>query len=204
MSSLEADQWKSLLRRLNSLIFESDRRRANLPPEFLSAGWCGLPPASHESVTEAEQRLGIRLPPSYKSFLSVTNGWYLFSSFIERLFSVHEIDWLRVLRPDDLALIQQYYKEDEITDKQYLDYDTPKNMEFLRHRYYPDCLLVGRGWTGEGEMILLNSKIVFPDGEWEAIFFADWLPGNKRYPSFRDLVEATIKTEEFMERSGGG
>ncbi len=38
---------------------------------------------------------------------------------------------------------------------------------------YPDCLLVGKSWSEEGEMALLNSRIVFPNGEWEGIFFAD-------------------------------
>ena len=98
---------------------------------------------------------------------------YLFSSFIERLLPICEVDWLRAADPDSLTAIQEYYREDEISDQEYLDYENDKHRECFRHRYYPDCLLVGKSWSGEGEMVLLNSRIVFPNGEWEGIFFAD-------------------------------
>jgi len=122
---------------------------------------------------EGRTRLGTRLPPSYRRFLSVANGWRLFSSFIERLLPICEVDWLRAADPDSLSAIQEYYREDEISDQEYLDYENDKHRESLRHRYYPNCLLVGKPWSGEGEMVLLNSRIVFPNGEWEGIFFAD-------------------------------
>jgi len=48
-------------------------------------------------------------------------------------------------------------------------------------------------------MVLLNSRIVFPNGEWEAIFFADWIPGNQRYRSFRDLVEKSVRSQESFD-----
>ena len=194
------DEWRSLLSKLNSMVLQSDRMKSNIPPEVLSTGWCGLPPALEKTLLEAEQRLGTVLPPSYRSFLSVANGWFKFGSFIERLFSVHEIDWLRVADPESLAVIQEY-PEDEIDDEVYFDYDTDKHMTALRHRYYPDCLLVGKGWHDNGDMVLLDSKPIFPNGEWEAIFYADWLPGNRRYRSFREFVEATVKREEFIEKS---
>ena len=168
--------------------------RRSCPP-----GWCGLPPASEELISKAERRLGTRLPPSYRSFLSVANGWRLFSSFIERLLPICEVDWLRAADPDSLSAIQEYYREDEISDQEYLDYENDKHRECLRHRYYPDCLLVGKSWSGEGEMVLLNSRIVFPNGEWEAIFFADWIPGNQRYRSFRDLVEKSVRSQESFD-----
>ena len=37
---------------------------------------------------------------------------------------------------------------------------------------------------------LLNPKVVTKDGEREAWFFANWLPGTIRYRSFRDLMKA--------------
>jgi len=40
---------------------------------------------------------------------------------------------------------------------------------------------------------LLNPNVVGADGEWEAGYFADWVPGVDRYPSFQALME--------MERS---
>ncbi len=35
---------------------------------------------------------------------------------------------------------------------------------------------------------LLNPKAVTPDGEWEAWFFANWVPGARRFPSFAHLM----------------
>jgi hypothetical protein len=187
-----SEDWNSLLARLNSLILKSEKWQVYLTPEILSSGWCGLAPASPNVLGEAEQRLGARLPPSYKRFLSIANGWRPFSSFVESLLPVQDVDSFRVKRPEDLAMIQEYYQEDEISDRDYLDYETDKHNVAIRHRYYPDCLLVGTPWGDGGDLILLNSKIVFPNGEWEAIFFASWLPGNERYRSFRELVEERV------------
>jgi hypothetical protein len=202
MSNVRTDDWTPLLSKLTSLLLDDEQLRSHLPPEALSAGWCGLPPASQELLLEVEQRLGLRLPPSYRSFLSITNGWHLFGSFIERLIPVDDVNWLRLVEPDTLAELQECYQEDDVSDEQYLDYDTPKNQVLLRHRYWPDCLLVSKGW--DGEMILLNSKIVFATGEWEAIFFANWVPGNERYRSFRELAEATVRSQEFINESKSG
>ncbi|MFD8203865.1 SMI1/KNR4 family protein [Streptomyces sp. NPDC059701] len=33
------------------------------------------PPATREEIAAAEERLGTRLPPSYRGFLEVSNGW---------------------------------------------------------------------------------------------------------------------------------
>src|SRR6266705_6789020 len=99
MSNSQTEDWSLLLSRLNSLIFRSDSWKSHLTPEILSAGWCGHPPASEESLSIAERRLGIRLPPSYRSVLSIADGCYPFGSFIERLLPVGEVDWLRNADP---------------------------------------------------------------------------------------------------------
>lgn len=39
------------------------------------AGWLGEPGATDAEITVAEQRLGMRLPPSYRAFLKQTNGF---------------------------------------------------------------------------------------------------------------------------------
>lgn len=38
------------------------------------------------------------------------------------------------------------------------------------------------------DVYLLNPRVVTPDGEWEAWYFAHWLPGAVRYRSFWDLM----------------
>ena len=33
------------------------------------------PPASEEQIAKLEQKIGIALPPSYRAFLTIHNGW---------------------------------------------------------------------------------------------------------------------------------
>jgi hypothetical protein len=39
--------------------------------------------------------------------------------------------------------------------------------------------------------------VVFADGEWEAWFFANWLPGASRYRSFAEMMEA--ERQNFLD-----
>lgn len=194
MSTLANHDWMPVLSRLNSILLGSDKWKRYLTSAALSTEWCGQPPAPESEILKAEARLGVTLPPSYRSFLSISNGWRPFDSFIESLLSVQEIERFRSADPERLAILQECYAEDNISDDEYFDYETPKHIEAMRTRYYPDSLLLGKDWGGESDMVLLNPHIVFPDGEWEAIFFANWVPGNTRYRSFREFVEKSINT----------
>jgi len=162
-----------------------------VPAEARSAGWCGLPPASEEEIVAAEKRLGVTLPPSYRSFLAFSNGWCPYSSVIWRLLPANEIEWLRMADPEGVAEVQEFYRADALTDEEYLDYDYPDHSERLRQEYHPDCLVVGKPRCSSpagGELLLLNPRVISADGEWEAIYFDAWAPGNKRCRTFRDLV----------------
>lgn len=195
------DYWRMLLSRLNSLLTTSDNWKKELTPEALSAGWCGSPPAPESEIVETEKRLGITLPPSYRSFLAISNGWHPFDNSIERLLPVQQIDWLRVTDPEAAAAIPECYTADEIVDEDYVDYSDDYHSTAIRPWYYPDCLLVGKPWQSEGDLILLNPKVTSPDQEWEAIFFANWLPGNERFRTFRDLIAKHIQLSEMLEAS---
>jgi hypothetical protein len=43
---------------------------------------------------------------------------------------------------------------------------------------------------GDSAICLLNPQVVTPEGDWEAWFFANWLPGANRYRSFWELMQA--------------
>jgi SMI1 / KNR4 family (SUKH-1) len=189
-----------ILSRLNSIILRTERWRHLLASEALSSGWCGQPPAMESEILEVERRLGLPLPPSYRSFLLISNGWRPFSSFIERLLPVSQIERFRDADPGDAALMQELYQDDELPDGDYLDYETAEHNVALRSSYYSDSILVGKKWQiGGGELLLLNPQIVFSNGEWEAIFFANWIPGNERYRSFFDLVNESVNTLQRIE-----
>ena len=42
-------------------------------------------------------------------------------------------------------------------------------------------------------MYLLNPQVTSADGEWEAFFFAHWVPGVRRFPSFGALMQAELE-----------
>jgi SMI1 / KNR4 family (SUKH-1) len=187
------NDWMPVLSRLNSILLGSDEWKGYLTERALSTAWCGQPPAPESEILKTEGRLGLSLPPSYRSFLLISNGWHPFNSFIERLLPVQEVERFRIAEPEDSALIQELYQEENVPDSIYLDYETPEHMVAVRARYYPDSLLAGRKWDGGGgELLLLNPQIVSGDGEWETIFFGNWLPGNRRYRSFFDFIRETV------------
>lgn len=191
MSDAIADDWSTLLTRLNSTLLNSDTWKQQIPAGARSAGWCGLRPASEEEILAAEERLGVTLPPSYRSFLGFSNGWRPYNSVIERLLPVQEIEWLRTADPEGVAAFLEFYRADVLTDEEYLDYADPDHSETLRKEYHPDCLVVGMPrWPSPvgRERLLLNPKVISADGEWEAIFFAEGAPDKKRCRTFRDLV----------------
>ena len=159
--------------------------------------WCGSSPAPVSEMLRTEARLGLALPPSYRSFLSVSNGWSPFGTFIRRLLPVHELMQYREANPNDLVSILEM-GEDDISDSDYLDYESLRNRQGLRPRYYAESLLVSEG-CGGGELVLLNPSVIAADGEWETIFFANWIPGNRRYRSFLDFVEYSVKSLENLE-----
>ena len=57
------------------------------------SGWLGYLGAKEEQIAAAEEHLGQRLPPSYRAFLQVSNGWRNAGPFIDRLWSTEEVDW---------------------------------------------------------------------------------------------------------------
>ena len=47
---------------------------------------------------------------------------------------------------------------------------------------------------GDGAVVLLNPKVVTPEGEWETWFFANWLPGAVRYRSLAEWLADERRT----------
>ena len=91
MSSFD---WEKFLKRWSQELLESlGSDRHTLPSDVIASGWLGYPGATEADIAQAETRLGAKLPPSYRAFLKVTNGWRQTTPFISRLWSTQEIDW---------------------------------------------------------------------------------------------------------------
>lgn len=174
--------WQELLSQWGREIIAEDELAEQLPPEVRASGWLGYPGATDEQISAAETRLGTTFPPSYREFLKVTNGWRMTTSFIERLWSTDEVAWMVDQDPDTVAIWEEY--DDDVDDAEYLVYGTNVDQP-LRGAYFRTALAVSD--YGDG-IYLLNPRTVTSEGEWEAWFFAPWIPGARRHRSFSDLM----------------
>ncbi len=178
-----------------------------LPSDVLRSGWLGYAGATEAQIAEAEAQLRLVLPPSYRAFLKITNGWRYTTPFIYHLWPVERIalfperrqEWLDAFLTqqdsDPLNYLGGRSRYPHVSDTEYLIYGVEQDCSKLRLEYLFTALEISD--RGDGSIYLLNPKIVAANGEWEAWFFGDWLPGADRYPSFQELMEAEY--EIFLE-----
>jgi hypothetical protein len=188
--SVTINDWRQFLETWNSELIQAGAY-ADLPPEVVDSGWLGFPGATDEQLSVVEARLGVELPWSYREFLTASNGWRRTGTSIWRVWSTEEIDWFRVRNAEWIdAYVNPFggHGEWSLTDEEYLVYDETQDSVRFRVEYLESALEVSD--IGDSAIYLLNPKVVTPDGEWEAWFFANWLPGAIRYRSFAELMEA--------------
>lgn len=164
------------------------------PGDVLKSKWLGFPPATDALIAAADERLGIPLPPSYREFLKVTNGWRRLNHAIDRVWGTEEIGWFKKEHKDWIGAYTGptlYGPRDETPDEEYFSYENP--MDF-RPGHLRETLQISA--VGDSAVFLLNPQVIGADGEWEAWFFANWNPGAQRFRSFHELMDA--KFHEFL------
>ncbi|MTD55114.1 SMI1/KNR4 family protein [Amycolatopsis pithecellobii] len=135
----------------------------------------GYEPASEDAIRAAEERLGVRLPPAYRNFLLVSNGWS--SSLSElSLLDVDHIGWFSEAEADLLAA-----------------WSEPGMEHFAEWiGVLERCLLISQGEGGSGGHWLLRVGDPAGGGEWTAY---EWWPGDgadpEPYDNFAVLVTST-------------
>lgn len=176
--------WESLLREWSLALLTSNDLREEPPTEAIESEWLGYLPATEEQILTLEARLDIQLPPSYRAFLKVSNGWRQINQFIYKLWSTEEINWFKVRNQD---WIDAWSTDHEPIDEKYLIYGEEQNVLVVPPQYLATALEISD--VGDSCIFLLNPQIVTPEGEWEAWFFANWLPGATRYRSFWEMMQ---------------
>src|ERR1035438_8174546 len=126
----------------------------------IAVGWLGERGATEVEITLAEERLGTRLPPSYRAFLAESNGFDDIGPFIYRLYNAAEIDWLRVRNQD---WIDAYQRGVDISPEEHLA--NPEDCVRFRTAYLSSCLQISV--EGDSAVVLLNPEVINDDGEWE-------------------------------------
>ncbi|MFD9467495.1 SMI1/KNR4 family protein, partial [Streptomyces sp. NPDC060027] len=96
MTDTTAFDWRSLLLRWSGEWADSlpdDETREEDDKTARHARWLGFPPASEERIAAMEERLGLRMPPSYREFLRVSDGWRHAGGFVWLLAGTEDARW---------------------------------------------------------------------------------------------------------------
>ena len=200
--------WQFFLNRWNRLVLSSSSLSQALPEEVTGAGSLGRPGAPEGQISQAEARWGIQLPPSYRAFLQASDGWFTGTDATSRLFPIQETDWFAVRFPDVLqGWLTGFQMQDDpepapapvpVPEKAYLVYGEAQDPSLVRTEDLQASLVIGMG--ADKSFYLLNPRVVDRGGEWEARFFAAWLPGAMRYRSFGELMQAEYqKVKDWVE-----
>ena len=185
--STDSFDWPRLLRRWSANVFASGVAE-NLPDSARKQEWLGFPPASEAQITAAEHRFKIPLPPSYKAFLRVSNGWRRPTHFIDLLLPVEQIDWFRKSHKDWIKAytVPATLDPGQAPDAEYFGYG--EHASDFKTSHLKETLQISQ--VGDAAVYLLNPQVISKDGEWEAWFLANWLPGVRRYRSFVEMMQA--------------
>jgi hypothetical protein len=167
-------EWREFLLGYGAEIQASERMGE---AEQGGQGWYGYDPATEEAVLAAEERLGVRLPPSYRNFLLTSDGWSAIAYSLYDLLKAGEVGWFRDLEPELLA-----------------SWSAP-DMDYFADwaAMLANSLLI----TGpaDGDYWVLSPATTSQDGEWTAYW---WMAGDGEepdpYTSFAELV-AKARTE---------
>jgi hypothetical protein len=185
--------WKTFLTEYNSELLSYEEVVEALPRDVIKAGWLGYAGATEGVVVTAEKRLATRLPPSYRAFLKTSNGWRFPSMSIFDLLSADKLTWFREQNQDWIdAYVGPSAELPPISDKEYFIYGAKQDCVKFRTEYLQTALQISD--VGDGAIVLLNPKVVSPEGELETWFFANWLPGAVRYRSFAEWLADERKT----------
>ena len=156
--------WQTFLKNWSIAILESPHvEYYDLPPEAIESQWLGFAGATETQITAAEERLGTKLPPSYRAFIKVSNGWHNTGTFIDRILPVEEIIWFRDASESLLEHATLYTSQLE---------DVPFDPEYdeADYSHFLDTLLIAEP-TEEEETMLLNPRVKTDSGEWQAWAF---------------------------------
>jgi len=176
--------WKSHLTNISLTLAQSEDLLQEYRNDNLN--WLGFEGASDSQIELLEKRLNTNLPPSYKEFLKVSNGFKQLNCFVRDILPIEKIDWLKISDPTLYELYStEFLNSFNATDEEYFIYGEDQKTTDFRSEYLINSLAIS-GW-GDAAILLLNPKVKFGD-EWEAWMFATWHLGPVRYKSFEQLM----------------
>jgi hypothetical protein len=161
-----------------------------------SSRYFGFPPAPEEVIQATESRLGVRLPPSLRSFYGVSNGWRVVGFFIYAVRPVQEIGWLKDLDPSLFSVAQQAI---DITQPFKKDPDGKRREEYRFEQGFTVRRSVIVTSDGDASTWLLDPLLSDGRGEWRAGQWSSWNPAMDWFA--KDFEELFSSEVDFLENS---
>jgi hypothetical protein len=147
---------------------------------------CGS--ATEEQLDKAEAKLKIKFPPSYRAFLVASNGLKNASRAVPVLKPVDKLKWFKREHKDWVEAYTAPMQGMDLplpAEQDYFNYSSDDRGSFDAS-HLAHTLSISE--IGDDAVLLLNPMVIWPDGEWEAWFFANWVPGAVRYRSFAEWM----------------
>lgn len=155
------------------------------------ARWLGFPPASEERIAALEKRLGRRMPPSYREFLEVSDGWRHAGGFVWLLAGTTDARW----HNDESGLSDMF--------EEYLDGDAGpeerREAGVWRRGLQLDI-------DSDATFVVMDPEDVDENGEWAVYTWASWRAAPpERHAGFREFMrEMHREFHSLRARPGDG
>ena len=185
---MSLDEWKELLFQWSKDILGNAKYKEYVPADAIDKeqGRIGYPGADEFLLAEAESRLGVALPNSYKEFLKITNGWPIAGQYVERILPVQEIDWFAT-KSREWIEAWRYGLRIGLNEG---NFSVLKKNLWFNEEHLDSALQISEGGFG---VYLLNPQVKFEHGEWEAWVFESET-GAELYRSFWELMLAEYES----------
>lgn len=172
-ATITAEVWRPFLKRFSTELLDFRHPdQVDSPPE--PDVRTESSPATEEEIQTAERRLGRALPPSLRSFYSVSNGWE-FGMYDRgwRVMKVEEIGWLKDVDPS-------FYQVAQKAEQTPGPFKKDPNGERLAHFRYQEGTRIKRSLLltdqADEAIWLLDPETSGATGEWPARSWKHWDP----------------------------
>ncbi|MFI6619874.1 SMI1/KNR4 family protein [Streptomyces sp. NPDC050528] len=163
MTDSTAFDWRSFLLKWSGEWADSlaeGRTLSERDEAARGARWLGFPAASEERIAGMEERLGRRMPPSYREFLKVSDGWRHAGGFVHLLAGTEDARWHN--NASGLADTFETYLDETAEPEQ------RREADLWRRALQLDV-------ESDVTRVLLDPEDVDEDGEWAVYTWSSWL-----------------------------
>ena len=103
----------------------------------------GFDGATETEIQSNEKRLNTSLPPSYKEFLKVSNGFKQLNCFVWDILPIDKVDWLKTFDPTLYELYStEFMNSFNATDEEYFIYGEDQKTTDFRSEYLVNSLAI--------------------------------------------------------------